>query len=106
MTTTEAQFKKYQSRGRFIVEPGGRDDERRLWDLIDNLDGYCVTFFTRKDANDAKKLARSYVEKWGDIDLGSFPYDLNTPLSYCDDRYPPEDDSGDAYCPRPWPVQR
>lgn len=95
-------FKKHQTRGRFHASRGPVEDGRQWWDLVDTLDGYCVTFFTRVEAEDAAKFARAYVKKWGDIDLGSFPYSLDTPLSYCDDRYPQDDI--EAYMPRPWPI--
>lgn len=31
-----------------------------------------------------KYTARAYVKRWGDIDLGSFPYDLGDELHYDD----------------------
>lgn len=91
------QFKPYQTHGRFSVELiGGRGEG---WNLIDNLDGYCLEYDTKAEALVAKQFAVAYVKLHGDIDLGSFPYDLNSPLTYCDDRY--SYDGIPAYDPRP-----
>lgn len=86
-------FKRYQTRGRFCVEPYGDNDG---WQLVDNLDGYTIWQRSRRAAQEAATFAREYVKAHGDIDLGAFPYDVDTPLRY--DRYPGDEDR------RPWPM--
>lgn len=71
------KYRRHQPRGRFYIE---RDLDG--WELVDALDGYCVTFETRARAQEARRFAAQYVRKWGDIDFATFPYDLTTPLRY------------------------
>lgn len=65
--------------GRFYIE---REDN---WLLIDSTDGTLVGFDTKADALWARKFSRKYVRLHGDIDLLTFPYTLDEPLSY--DKY-------------------
>lgn len=95
-------FKLFQTHGRFTIERTMIEVDRRGFTLIDTLDGYCLDFFTRNDAVEAKLFAIEYVKKYGDIDLGCFPFSLDTPLTYCDDRYP--DEEGRIYSERPWNI--
>ena len=82
-------------RGRFYVERDGDHDPyngRRTWQIVDFA--YATTlggFRTKADATEAKHAAERYVDRHGDIDLGSFPLTLADPLNYDDpdsiDRY-------------------
>jgi hypothetical protein len=72
-----ARYKPYQTRGRFYVE---RLDEG--WNVVDDLDAYCVNTTTKREAEDLATFARQYVKQHGDIDFGSFPHSLDPPLSY------------------------
>lgn len=58
-------------RGRFAVE------QCDGWTLADYETFMCVSFETKREAEEAAKFARAYVRRWGGIDLGSFPYSLD-----------------------------
>jgi hypothetical protein len=85
---TLAQWKPFETRGRFSIE------KESNWCIIDWHTGKLVGFDTKTEAQDNIKFVRQYVKKHGDIDLGSFPWDINTPMRYEDD---PSDD-------RPWRI--
>lgn len=72
-----ARYKPYQTGGRFYVE---RLDEG--WNVVDDLDAYCVNTATKREAENLAAFARQYVRRHGDIDFGSFPHSLDQPLSY------------------------
>jgi hypothetical protein len=96
----DATYRPYQWRGRFVVEPIGPRGEG--WNLIDDLDGGCLEFHTKAEAEAAATFARAYVRKYGDIDLNSFPYDLESPVSYAEDTerpWPPLSDSTPVQSP-------
>jgi len=72
-----ARYKPYQTRGRFYIE---RLDEG--WNVVDDLDAYCVNTSTKREVEDLAMFARQYVKQHGDIDFGSSPHSLDQPLSY------------------------
>lgn len=63
------------SRNRFYVEDTREGGDG--WTLVDTRTAQCVSFETRREANQAATFARAYVRHWGRIDLGSFPYTLD-----------------------------
>lgn len=70
---------RFRARGRFYVI---RSENNPPWMLIDRIDGTCVDFRTRREAEDEARFCREYVQKWGDIDLATYPWNLDTPLRY------------------------
>jgi len=60
-------------RGRFYIE---RDDDG-MWNVIDDIEGFCVAFETKREALANATFCREYVRKWGWINLASYPYDLD-----------------------------
>ena len=74
----EKGYKQFQPRGRFYIVKEGN------WCLVDDIDGSLVGFDTKAEATDAKKFAAQYVRVHGDIDLQSFPFSIDQPLSYAD----------------------
>jgi len=86
-------YKLYQTRGRFFVAPSENIDGG--WMLVDTLDGTLVDFRCRNHANKAARFARAYVRKHGDIDLASFPYELDQVYHW---------EPWEGRTPRPWDV--
>lgn len=64
---------------RFSVE-----GERGTWDLVDWAYAAVIGFDRKADAQEAHAFAREYVKRHGDIDFGSFPYQLSDTLHYDD----------------------
>jgi hypothetical protein len=87
-------FKQFQTRGRFVVEPS--ENIPGGWMLVDTLDGCLVDFESQMQAKKAATFARAYVKKHGDIDLASFPWDLDTPYNF---------DDWEGRDPRPWNME-
>lgn len=52
---------------------------------------------TRAKAEYVARFAREYVKQWGDIDFGSFPYGLDSPLNYEDSTDRPWRHRADGY---------
>lgn len=71
----EAMHDPKKLRGRFEIE---RDCDG--WTLADYAYGTCLSFDTRREAEEAKRFARAYAKRWGDVDFDSFPYSLTEPL--------------------------
>jgi len=82
-------FRPFQANGRFYVE---RIESH--WQVVDAHSSKVLSFEKRADAEDAATFARAYVRRHGDIDLGSFPWAIDSALHY-------EDDPGGH---RPWRV--
>jgi hypothetical protein len=76
-------FRKHQTKGRFTVERVGAKGEG--WNVIDNLDASCLVWDTKSEAEMEATFCRTYVKKWGDIDLNCYPMNLGTPLTYVDE---------------------
>lgn len=92
-----APYRPFAPRGRFyLVDTRDGGDG---WTLADDLDGSCVSFDTKAAADDAARFARRYVKRHGDIDLQSFPFQMDQPLTYCDD-----DPFGPARESRTWAI--
>lgn len=70
----------FRPRGRFYLVDTREGGDG--WTLADDLDGSCVSFANRAQAEAAAGFARAYVRRHGDIDLQAFPYRLTSPLSY------------------------
>jgi hypothetical protein len=64
--------KRERVRGRFYVE---RDLDG--WTVVDADTTGCLSWDTKKEAEDMARFARAYVRKWGSIDFQSFPYSLD-----------------------------
>lgn len=75
----QINFERFQTRGRFEVSRSGNASP---WMVVDRIDGCCVDFQTRRDAEAEARFCREYVKTWGDIDLATYPWDLKTPLRY------------------------
>jgi hypothetical protein len=63
-------------RGRFYVQ---RDEDG--WTVVDSATTGCLSWPTKKEAQDAAAFARAYVKRWGDIDFQTFPYHIEQPFA-------------------------
>lgn len=81
MSAPKMSFKPFETRERFYVERFEDGDKMRC-QLVDAMCGMTLGMGSMKEANDTATFARAYVKKHGDIDLGSFPYEIDAPLSY------------------------
>ncbi len=71
---------------RFTIEPVCAHGDPG-YNLVDWAYTSLVNHTHRYLAEDDKRLARAYVKRWGDIDLGTFPYDVDDELNYDDPEY-------------------
>ena len=66
-----------KSRARLYTEHDGDG-----WTLIDDKYGGCVSFATRQEARDALNFSRAFIARHGDLNMFSYPYTLDSPLSW------------------------
>jgi hypothetical protein len=59
-------------RGRFYIE---RDCDG--WTVVDSDSGGCLSWNTKREAEEAARFARAYVRRWGRIDFQSLPLSLD-----------------------------
>jgi hypothetical protein len=64
---------KYQNGRIYVFHEDG-------WQIGDAKYGSCLCLDNKTQAQYAAKFARAYIRKHGDIDLGQFPFTLDTPL--------------------------
>ena len=81
MAAPKMTFKPFETRERFYIERF-EDGGKMRCQLVDAMCGMTLGMETMKEAKDTATFARDYVKKHGDIDLGSFPYSIDAPLSY------------------------
>lgn len=64
-----------------VVPPLERDGDG--WTVSESIAGTCVSFPTRKTALEMVKFYRSYVRRWGFVNLASAPmYESDTPVMF------------------------
>lgn len=64
----------FPSRGVVSVAP-----EDGGWTVAEHIGGTCLTFDTRREAEEYATGLRAYVARWGYANLCSAPYDLDSP---------------------------
>jgi hypothetical protein len=66
-----------KTRGRIYLEDtrSGGDG----WTVVDSLTSGCMSFDTKRDAEEVASFVRAYLRKWGELNWDSFPFYLNSP---------------------------
>lgn len=50
------------------------------WQIGDERTGMCLCLDSKTQAQECARFARAYIRRHGDINLGQFPFSLDTPL--------------------------
>lgn len=69
---------------RFEIEAYESWDGGTAYQVVDYAYANTIGGFSRREARDVLRFAEEYVERHGDIDFNSFPYDLDDELVYDD----------------------
>jgi len=70
--------------GRFEIEEIESWDGGRAYQVVDYAYANTIGGFSSREAREVLRFAKEYVERHGDIDFNSFPYDLDDELVYDD----------------------